>query len=114
MAVGRKRELQTLEKLVQSPQAGLLILYGRRRVGKTWLVTHFLEHHQDIHAFYWMATTHNEAYQLRDFSQTVLRHDPRLAAPPTPDFTFANWEDALNHLANILEASIQVAVTDCG
>jgi AAA+ ATPase superfamily predicted ATPase len=105
--VGRKRELQTLEKLLQSPQAGLLILYGRRRVGKTWLVTHFLEQHQDIHAFYWMATTHNEAYQLRDFSQAILRHDPRLAAPPTPDFTFAGWEDALNHLADIVVLNTQ-------
>jgi AAA+ ATPase superfamily predicted ATPase len=105
--VGRKRELQTLEKLVQSPEAGLLILYGRRRVGKTWLVTHFLEQHQDIHAFYWMATTHHEAYQLRDFSQAVLRYDPRLAAPPTNDFTFANWEDALHHLANVVALDTQ-------
>lgn len=100
--MGRKRELQTLEKLVQSPYASLLILYGRRRVGKTWLITHFMEQRQDIDRFYWMATTHHEAYQLRDFSQAILRHDPRLAASPTADFTFSNWEDALHHLADVV------------
>jgi hypothetical protein len=105
--VGRKRELRTLEKLLQSPEAGLLILYGRRRVGKTWLVTHFLEQHPNTPSFYWMATTHHEAYQLRDFSQAVLRHDPRLSSPPTPDFTFASWEDALHHLADVVALDTQ-------
>lgn len=105
--VGRKRELRTLENLLQSTEAGLLILYGRRRVGKTWLVTHFLEQHPNTPSLYWMATTHHEAYQLRDFSQTVLRHDPRLAAPPTPDFTFASWEDALHHLADVVALDTQ-------
>ncbi|MCP4425421.1 MAG: ATP-binding protein [Chloroflexi bacterium] len=105
--VGRNRELQTLETFFQSPQASLLILYGRRRIGKTRLVTRFLERHRDTPAFYWMATTHSEAYQLRDFSQAVMRHDPRLAAPPTPDFSFSSWEDALHHLADVAAADAQ-------
>ena len=41
--VGRQREIQTLESFYQSANAGLLILYGRRRIGKTRLITHFLE-----------------------------------------------------------------------
>ncbi len=102
--VGRNRELQTLETFFQATNAGLLILYGRRRIGKTRLVTHFQEQHQDTPTFYWMATTHNEAYQLRDFSQAIMRHDPRLAAPPTRDFTFSSWEDALYHLADLVAA----------
>jgi len=111
--VGRKRELQTLENFYRHPEAGLLILYGRRRIGKTWLVSHFLEQ-QATPSFYWMATTHNEVYQLRDFSQAVLRHDPRLAGPPTADFSFAGWEDALNHLAGIvaLESAPHILVLD--
>ncbi len=105
--VGRNRELQTLETFFQSPNAGLLILYGRRRIGKTRLVTHFQEQHQGTPTFYWMATTHNEAYQLRDFSQAIMRHDPRLAAAPTPDFSFSSWEDALHHLADLVAAGTQ-------
>lgn len=73
--VGRERELQTLENFYQSANAGLLILYGRRRIGKTSLIARFLEQHQDTSTFYWVATTHNEAYQLRDFSHAIMRHD---------------------------------------
>jgi hypothetical protein len=105
--VGRQRELQTLENFYQSADAGLLILYGRRRIGKTRLVTRLLEQHQDTPTFYWVATTHNEVYQLRDFSQAILRHDPRLAGPPTDDFTFAGWEEALNHLADVVALTEQ-------
>ncbi|MFQ5401570.1 MAG: ATP-binding protein [Anaerolineae bacterium] len=103
--VGRKRELQTLESFYQSANAGLLILYGRRRIGKTRLITHFLERHQETPTFYWVATTHNEAYQLRDFSQAIMHHDPRLAGPPTEAFSFSGWEQALHHLADVVALS---------
>ncbi|MCI0395339.1 MAG: ATP-binding protein [Chloroflexi bacterium] len=112
--VGRKREGQTLENFYHSPEAGLLILYGRRRIGKTRLITHFLKQHSETPAFYWMATTHGEAFQLRDFSQAILRHDPRLAGPPTEDFIFASWENALQHLADVvqLDDRLHVVVLD--
>ena len=105
--VGRHRELQTLENFYQSTNAGLLILYGRRRIGKTRLVTHFLEQHQDTPVFYWMATTHNEAYQLRDFSQAIMQHDPRMSGSPTEGFSFSSWEQALHHLADVIALSDQ-------
>jgi AAA+ ATPase superfamily predicted ATPase len=101
--VGRQRELQTLESFYQSPEAGLLILYGRRRIGKTSLITHYLEAKNEIPNFYWVATTHSESFQLRDFSRAIMRHDPRMSGPPTEDFTFPSWEAALNHLADVVE-----------
>lgn len=36
--IGRKREVQELEKLYDSKQAELVAVYGRRRVGKTYLI----------------------------------------------------------------------------
>lgn len=100
--IGRHRELQTLESFLQGPTAGLLILYGRRRVGKTRLIAHFIEQHPHAPVFYWVATTHSETFQLRDFSQTILQHDPRMSGPPSADFTFPGWEAALNHLAEMV------------
>ena len=41
--IGRKRELQALDHFYNTPEAGLLILFGRRRVGKTSLLSHFIE-----------------------------------------------------------------------
>jgi uncharacterized protein len=100
--IGRKRELLALEHFYQTPEAGLMILFGRRRVGKTRLLTHFLESQQISGGFYWMATTHNSAFQLRNFSQALFQYDPRFSAAPSTDFTFPDWEAAFNQLADIV------------
>jgi uncharacterized protein len=36
--IGRKEEIQLLQEALQSKKAGLLAIYGRRRVGKTFLI----------------------------------------------------------------------------
>jgi len=96
---GRKAELKLLEKLWDSPQATLLILYGRRRVGKTRLLTHWMEQHTD-QALYWVAEPTSALDQLRSFSQALYNFEH----PDTPaplEFTYANWEQALQHVAKL-------------
>lgn len=39
--IGRKTELIKLKKLYQDKLSQLIVVYGRRRVGKTSLLTHF-------------------------------------------------------------------------
>jgi hypothetical protein len=41
--VGRSHEKEILDELLLSPKAELLAIYGRRRVGKTYLVRSYLE-----------------------------------------------------------------------
>ena len=36
--IGRNKEVDELKKLVSSPKAEFVAIYGRRRVGKTFLV----------------------------------------------------------------------------
>ena len=43
MFIGRERELSTLDKLYASEKFEFVVLYGRRRVGKTALLNHFIE-----------------------------------------------------------------------
>ena len=100
--IGRKRELQALEHFYNTDEAGLLILFGRRRVGKTRLLTYFMENRPATGGFYWMATTHNSTYQLRDFSRATFSYDPRFTSAPAPDFSFPDWETALGHLAEVV------------
>ena len=52
--IGRKIELELLDSLWSLPRATLLILYGRRRDGKTRLLTHWLNQDQK-YGLYWMA-----------------------------------------------------------
>lgn len=40
--IGREQELAVLDRLWQSERAELMILYGRRRMGKTALIGHWL------------------------------------------------------------------------
>jgi len=40
MLIGRKQELKELKRLYSSDEAELVVVYGRRRVGKTYLVNH--------------------------------------------------------------------------
>lgn len=39
--IGRKRELEILENTLTSSSAEFIALYGRRRVGKTYLIKQF-------------------------------------------------------------------------
>ncbi|MBR1695467.1 MAG: ATP-binding protein, partial [Selenomonas sp.] len=41
MFVGRKREMEFLQKCYDSPKAELVVIYGRRRIGKTELLKQF-------------------------------------------------------------------------
>ena len=43
--IGRQSELALVDNIWESSKAALLILYGRRRVGKTRLLIHWLQQH---------------------------------------------------------------------
>ena len=43
--VNRSKELEALEKQYDTDQSALVTVYGRRRVGKTALITAFLIQH---------------------------------------------------------------------
>jgi len=65
MFVNRKKELRVLTERLRSRRAELIILYGRRRVGKTELIRSFLKGKRHI---YYMADRRTEAEQLEIFS----------------------------------------------
>jgi uncharacterized protein len=95
--VGRDRELSLLDRTWETDRAALVVLYGRRRVGKTRLLTHWIKRHE-AEGFYWMAEATSAFDQLRSFSQAVDNYaDPDTQAPL--DFTYANWEQALRQVA---------------
>lgn len=97
--VGRDRELAIIDRIWKSNKAALIILYGRRRVGKTRLLTHWMRRHP-TDGFYWMAEATSALDQLRSFSQMLANFaDPEAVAPL--DFTYANWEQALRQLSLI-------------
>ena len=97
--IGRQEELRLFDRLWQSQDAELVILYGRRRVGKTRLLTHWINQHQQPRpGMYWMAEPTSAVDQLRSFSQALANYaDPEEPAPL--DFTYANWEQAFRQVS---------------
>jgi len=97
----RQRELQQIEKLWDSPHAEFLVLYGRRRVGKTALLVEWIGRSKQ-RALYWVATHTSSANQLRSFSQAVYN----FANPDTPapeNFSYTNWKQAFQQVALLAE-----------
>lgn len=67
--VNRTKELDTLEKQYRSNNSSLVIVYGRRRVGKTSLINEFLKRHNDT--LYFLATEESEKQNLNAFKLQV-------------------------------------------
>jgi uncharacterized protein len=106
----RDLELQTLGRWYDPghsrTKARFLLLYGRQGVGKTRLLTHFLETQAIQDAFYWQTPPGDAQTQLRHFSQALLRYEA--AGDPgytgvEPDFSFPDWEAALERLAYLAD-----------
>jgi len=73
MIVGRKAEQKSLEKVYRSKEAEFVVVYGRRRVGKTYLVRQFFARKKCV---YFQATgSHkgNLKKQLTNFVEAVSR-----------------------------------------
>lgn len=66
--VNREKELQNLEKEYQRPGSSFVVIYGRRRVGKTTLITEFIKNKP---AVYFLADTQNEILQLNRLKDII-------------------------------------------
>ncbi|MFA4934299.1 MAG: ATP-binding protein, partial [Candidatus Methanoperedens sp.] len=68
--VDRKEELGFLEERYKTNLAEFVVLYGRRRVGKTELLLKFLENKKGV---YLLASTEGDRQNIKDFSKAVGR-----------------------------------------
>lgn len=66
--IDREEETAFLEEAFAESKSQLLVLYGRRRVGKTFLLQHFMRNKKHT---YYLSTKGNEAEQIRLLSRMV-------------------------------------------
>ena len=78
--VGRECEIAVLQDEWDSSQARMLILFGRRRVGKMRLVTHWINR-ATPRALYWVAEPTSPVDQLRSFSQALFGFESNSPVP---------------------------------
>src|SRR5438552_8923326 len=95
----RKRELALLDDLYVRAGGQMFVLYGRRRIGKTALLTHWLAQ-RGRGAIFWTADRTSPANQLRAFSQAIQAYAAPGETVPV-EFTYASWDQAFNEIARL-------------
>ncbi len=90
-AVGRKSETQTLEKLCKSKKSEFLVVYGRRRVGKTYLIREYFDYTFDFQISGLANASTNK--QLHHFHQTLDGYNTTAYSEPPKD-----WIEAFSRL----------------
>ncbi|KYH34165.1 archaeal ATPase [Clostridium tepidiprofundi DSM 19306] len=105
MFVGRSDEIFELNRLYDSNKFEFAVVYGRRRVGKTTLLTEFCK---DKNAIFYVAEEYNDKRNLENFSDTVLSHFNMKGF--IPDFT--EWYMALKYIGKMAESKRIVLVID--
>ena len=71
--IDRKEELMRLRNLMHAPMGKLAVIYGRRRIGKSCLLTKWC---QECDGFYWVADTSTSALQRIAFSEAFATRFP--------------------------------------
>lgn len=71
MFVGRKNELNQLEELYSRDSFQFVVVYGRRRVGKTSLINRFIQHKD---AIFYTGIESNEKQNLENFSKSIYTY----------------------------------------
>ncbi|MCC8017113.1 MAG: ATP-binding protein, partial [Lachnospiraceae bacterium] len=90
--IGREQELKQIEHLCSSDHFEFLVMYGRRRVGKTTILQVFSDRHEVI---FYSAQEKNDSLNLQDFSKTIqLYFDGQFIAP------FLSWANAFSYVTN--------------
>ena len=92
MFIAREHELEVLERLYARHRFEMVVVYGRRRVGKTALIDKFVGGKPTL---YFTALQQSNKLNLRDFTAAVV--DFFGLPPQTPPF--ASWKDAMGYVA---------------
>lgn len=96
MFIGRERELKALNNLYQSDKFEFVVLYGRRRVGKTALINAFIDKKKNI---YFMGVESNAKQNLENFSNSIFEYQTGIQA----DTSFASFQAALEFVFRLAE-----------
>ncbi len=95
MLIGRKTEINHLQRIKESTKSEFVAIYGRRRVGKTFLVREFFEYSFDFQLTGLANAT--TAQQLTNFKAALNKQT-------SSDFEAShNWFDAFQQLIRYLE-----------
>lgn len=106
MFIGRERELKTLQELYSREAFGMCVIYGRRRIGKSTLITEFIK---DKKVIFYTATKVGRERNRELFSKQVLA----MLAPELEDVTFSSLEAVFDFISKkVPEDKLIIAIDE--
>lgn len=105
MFIGREKELSALNRLYKSDNFEFVVVYGRRRVGKTALINHFID---DKKSIYFMGVESNEKQNLENLSKSIMEYCNGIQA----DTYFASYQAALEYVFKLAEMGRVILTID--
>ena len=103
--IGRQTELSTLN-IEYSRNESFVVIYGRRRVGKTTLIKEFLRHKT---AFYFLATEELERQSMSRLADVIARTTQN---PQLTHSSYTDWQDLFELIAQYQPNEKKVLVID--
>ena len=104
--VDRNEEMNTLEQEFQRKESAMVILYGRRRVGKTTLISEFI---QDKNALYYLVTEEQETQNRNNFKNMVADF---IGSSLLKNASVENWDILFQELVSFPSSEKKVIVID--
>jgi AAA+ ATPase superfamily predicted ATPase len=105
--IDREPEWRTLEKLWTRAKPDLAFVIGRRRAGKSYLLTRFT---QQVGGIYYQATRRTEAEQLASLSRVIGEHFDDAALQH--GIVFPSWEELFGYLTRRADGNPFLLVLD--
>ena len=105
MFIGREKELQSLQELYDQKGFSMMVIYGRRRIGKSTLITEFI---RDKKAIFYASTKVGKERNLELFTKQVLS----VLAPELMNVSFSSLEDVFDFITNKLSEEKTILVID--
>ncbi len=96
MFIGRDKELNALEQFYKSDKFEFVVIYGRRRVGKTALINQFIG---DKKSIYFMGVESNEKQNLENLSKSIIECSSGIQT----ETSFASFQTALEYAFKLAE-----------
>lgn len=95
--IGRDLEQKNLKDYLNSKKSEFIVVYGRRRVGKTFLIRNTLE---NKYSFYTSGMSEGDMkVQIGNFHASLLQYSGELVLPHSPQ----NWRNVFDNLIHYLE-----------
>ncbi len=92
MFIAREKEMQTLIQMAESNKFEFMVIYGRRRVGKTELLNQLAKKYKTL---FYSAQEKNDAMNLLSFSERTAEYYHL-----GKGFYFSSWENAFEFIGN--------------